>query len=229
VTSYKLYPGGQSYNVPQLGGTISNTTYQADPRTNPAGIFFRSGDLTVSGNTTVIGTLVSTGNVILSGTNITLTGNSLTPITGTTASPQLPTIVASSQVRISDGANVTIRGTVAAFDYFVGLAGAQGTQCDLQGNLISRSLDIQDRTEWTAVGTGPWNGLYSSFLGQSGTLYFPLYCWQQRSLSYTPLLTVSANSSSVIPLWFTNGSPVYAAGSSDPGLKWSVLRITELR
>jgi hypothetical protein len=228
VSTYKLYPGGQSYNVPTLGGTISGTTYQADPRTNPAGIFFRSGDLTVGNNTTVVGTVISTGNVIVSGTNVSMMPFSLAPVSGTNSTPQLPAIVASSGVQVTGGANAVVRGTVAAFGDFIAPTGSQTTRFDLQGNLIADALDIQDRSEWN-TNHGQWNSNYNAFTSQFLIPYYPVYAQLFMGLNYTPLLTISAGTGSVTRQWFTSGSPIYAVGSGDPGLKWSVLRITELR
>jgi len=230
VTTYKLYPGGPSYNVPTLGSSISNTTYQASAKTNPAGIFFRNGDVSIGNNTTVVGTIISTGNVTLAGTNVSLQPASLTPLTGTTGPPQLPAVIANSQFRVSDGSNSTVSGTVAAFDKFVCLGGTQDTRLDFQGNLISRSLDVQNRDEWS-LGTLWWALLWSAFNGQSGSSqiqYYPVYCQAAAGLSYTPLLTIAGPSGSAIRQWFTGGTPVYAVGSGDAGLVWSVLRITEL-
>jgi hypothetical protein len=139
VTTYKLYAGGTSYTVPTLGSTISNTTYQPSAKTNPAGLFFRNGDVAIGNNTTVVGTIISTGNVIITGTNVSLQPASLTPLTGTTSVPQLPAVVANSQFRISDGSYSTVRGTVAAFDSFTSLSGTQDTRLDFQGNLICRT------------------------------------------------------------------------------------------
>ena len=59
MSTYRLYPGGKSYTIPQLPATIQGSAYQADPATNPAGIFFRNGTLNINANTTIRGTIIA--------------------------------------------------------------------------------------------------------------------------------------------------------------------------
>lgn len=230
VTSYRLYPGGPSYDVPTLGSTISGTTLQADPRTNPAGLFYRNGDLTLGNNTTVVGTLIASGKVTMTGANVSLQPHSLSALTGTTASPQLPAVVAGADVRVAAGCDVAVRGVVASFGDFVSLGGSSDARLDFQGNLIARGLEVQKRNDWD-LGSFWWSWLWSWFNSQSGSPtieYFPVYCQAAAGMNYTPALTIAGPSGSAIRQWFTNGTSVYAVGSGDAGLVWSVLRITDL-
>jgi hypothetical protein len=226
MTTYKLFPGGPSYTVPTLDATVTNTTCQANAETNPAGLFYRNGDLTLGNNTTVVGTLIVSGNVTLSGTNVSIQPHSLSPLTGTTAIPQLPAIVASSQVRVASGANATVLGTVAAFDAFVSQGGTQNTRFDLKGNLVARNLDVQKRTEWD-LGSFWWSLIWSFFNDQSEVAYLPVYCQAAANMQYTPQLTIAGPTGSVTRSWLSADTPVYAVGSGDAGLVWSVVRITE--
>jgi Tfp pilus assembly protein PilX len=230
-TTYRLYPGGSAYSIPTLGATISNTTYQANPRTNPAGIFLRSGDLTIGSNTTIAGTVITTGNLILTGTNVSLQPADLPALTSTTAVPQLPAVIAASDVRVTAGSSSTVRGTVAAFSNFVSLAGTQTTTFSMQGNLISRSLDVQNRTEWntSSFNWGIIWSLFSSQLSNSNPiLHYPVYAQALMGFNYAPLLTISTQTGSVTRQWFAPDTPLYSVYTGDAGLVWSVVRITEL-
>jgi len=58
LATYRLYLGGKSYNVPVVGTTLENITLSADPKTNPLGLFWREGSVTLRGNVTIRGTLL---------------------------------------------------------------------------------------------------------------------------------------------------------------------------
>ena len=228
VSTYRLFPGGPSYNVPSLGTTISGTTLQADPRTNPAGIFFRNGDLSIGNNTTVVGTLIATGDINLVGTNVSLQAPTLIALDGATALPQLPTAVVGDDFQLQSGSGATVVGTVAAFDDFINLAGTQSTAFNMQGTLIAAAVITEVRNEWN-FGSLWWSLLWSAYNGQSSVPYWPVYA-AGSSLDYTPRLSLNpAPATNVVRQWFTGDAPVYDVGTGDPGLKWSVLRVTELR
>lgn len=227
VTSYKMFAGGPSYTIPTLGATVSNTTLQPDPLTNPAGIYSRSGDLTLGGNTTVVGTLIVTGDVIFTGTNVSVVSNTLAPLTGTTVAPTLPVIMAGDDVVVQPGSASTVRGVVVAFDDFMSDAGTQSTTFDLDGNLFATTIAVDKRTEWDK-GNGWWTSVFNLFGNQSVVNLWPVYT-ALLGLDYTPRLTIDPATDPAVKQWFNKDAPVYAVGSGDPGLQWSVLRVTELR
>lgn len=231
-TGYRLYAGGATYSIPTLPATVSGTTYAADPRTNPAGVFLRSGDLTIGNNTTVVGTLITTGNLILTGTNVSLRPAVLTRLVNASADPEFPVIVANADVRVTGGSHASVRGSVVSFADFVSLSGSQATTFTMQGNLVARSLDIQSRTDWN-FGSFIWSLLSSAFnsqlTGGSPVIYFPVFLQNSYGLNYTPLLTVSSQTGSVTRQWFSADTPVYSVYTGDAGLQWSTIRVTELR
>ncbi len=225
VTSYRLFTGGPSYDIPSLPSTVSGTSLGYDARTNPAGILFRNGDVTIGSNTTIVGTVICTGNVIISGTTVSMQPVSLAAISGTSATPQFPVIVANQQVRIVGGSSSVVRGTVAAFDKFVSLAGTQNTTFDMDGNLIARSIDVQARDEFN-VGTTMWSNIWNAFGAQTAVSYLPVYT-QLLGMNYTPLLTISPPTGSVTRQWFTTNTPIYSVADGYAGLIWSVVRIVD--
>jgi hypothetical protein len=228
VSTYRLYAGGPTYTIPTLGSSISGTTLQPEPHTNPAGLYYRSGDLTLGNGASVIGTLIVTGNTIFSGTNVSVISNTqLLPLSGTTTPPQLPAIISGDDVRVNPGASAVVRGVVATFDDFTSLAGTQNTTFDLQGNLIARNVIVEKRTEWDQ-GNGYWISTFVAFTGQLTIPYWPVYL-NGQGLNYTPRLTIAPPTTTGVRQWFNGSAPVYAVGSGDAGLQWSVLRVTELR
>jgi hypothetical protein len=67
-SQYRLYDKGFLYTAQTLGSSVQATELKPTP-SNPLGIYIRSGDLRISGNTIVVGTLVVTGRVTIEGTN----------------------------------------------------------------------------------------------------------------------------------------------------------------
>ncbi|MBL9082028.1 MAG: hypothetical protein JNK76_09505 [Planctomycetales bacterium] len=231
ISGYQLYPGGKTFTVPTLPASVSNSTYQADPRTNPAGLFFRSGDVTLSGSASVVGTIITSGKVIVGGTGVSLRPASLPAVDGSSAVVRLPAIVAAQDVQVNANSTTTVTGTVATFAKLNAPAGAQATTFDLRGRLICRAMEIGNRSEFN-VGSGWWSLIWSFFPDQEndadGTRYFPVYC-QGWGMAYTPRITIAAAAGPATQEeWFTAGSPVYNVGSGDAGLRWSVLRFREL-
>ena len=76
ITSYQLYAGGQTYTVPTVPSTLSNTTYAPNNQSNPLGIFYSSGSVTISNNVAITGTLICGGDVTISGTRFAAAGES---------------------------------------------------------------------------------------------------------------------------------------------------------
>ncbi|MGC3971068.1 MAG: hypothetical protein QM775_28150 [Pirellulales bacterium] len=231
VNAYQLYPGGKMFTVGTLPASVAGSTYQADPRTNPAGLFFRSGDVTLANSANVVGTIITTGKLIVGGTGISMRPATLPAIDGTSPLVRLPAIVASQDVQINSTASASVVGNVATFAKLNAPAGAVATTFDLRGRLICRAMEIGNRSEFN-VGSGWWSLIWSFFPDQENTYngyrYFPAYC-QSWGMPYTPRITVSpAEGAATAEQWFTSGSTIYNVPSGDAGLRWSVLRFQEL-
>jgi hypothetical protein len=229
VATYKLYTGGKSYTAVTLGSSVSGTTLAADRQTNPLGLFVRNGDVTIGNNTTIRGTVLSTGDVRFGGTNITIEPHSLPALEGSTSAVQLPVVAAGDDIEVNDGARATVRGNVAVFDDFNIVTGSDETQFQLLGRLVTRDFDVNGRTEWN-FGSTWWSLLLNLFNDQildlDGILYFPPFC-QALGLPQSPLLTFNPATDSATQQWFTAGNPVYIGHPADPGLRWSILRRRE--
>lgn len=227
LNSYRIYPGGPTYSVPQLPSNLSNTSYAADAETNPLGVFFAPGSITLGNNVTINGTLISAGSVTLSGTNINFQPVDLRPLTGESAPVRLPAALARQNVLIGSGAGVTISGFVVAGDRFEVTEGSESASLLLEGRVVTAEFLVRQRTPWNYSAL-IWGWLYSLFTSQAendgGTPYFPVYL---AAFGRTPIptLTLRPNSDSLSEHWQDLTGPVYIAHGSDPGLVWDVIRI----
>ncbi|MCE9605270.1 MAG: hypothetical protein K8U03_10255 [Planctomycetia bacterium] len=231
MSTYQLYPGGRAYTIPTLATTVSGISLQPDPRDNPAGLFFRNGDVTLGNNTTIVGTVISTGKVKFTGVNVSVQGPTLPALDGSSTTFQLPAVIATSDIVLSDGASATVRGTVATFTKFSASGGSESSKFDLQGKLICKQLEVLSRSEWN-LGTFWWSlawGWYNDQLSDPNPQkYLPVYM-QGWSMHYAPQITIAApTTTSSTQQWFTAGSPLYAVGTGDVGLRWSVMRMKEI-
>ena len=226
LASYQLFPGGATYAVPSLPSVLGNVTYQPDPRTNPAGLFYCSGDLQLGNNVSITGSLVVSGALTLNGTNIVVQSFALPTIEGSSLGVHLPAAVVQQQVRILDGVKAVVRGTVASWQEFVVLAGSQNTSFDLRGRVIAPEMHVQSRTEWNlGVVRNTW---WTSFQGQQGLPdgqhYFPVWL-QGLGLPPTPLLTFKPEAGPLAAHWRFHTDPVYVADPSDAGLRWQLVSV----
>lgn len=227
VSTYRLYPGGKTYSAVALGANVSNTTLAADPRTNPAGLFVRNGDVAIGGNTTIDGTLISTADVQFSGSNISITPRLMPALDGTTVGARLPAVVAGDDVYVNAGSSSTVRGVVAVFDDFSCSAGTQATRLDLQGRLLARQILFGSRSEWDH-GSFIWSIYWALFNDLLIPEYLPAYMQRVWNMQYSPQLTIAAWNDPATSQWFNSSSPLYSVPSADSGLRWTLLRVREL-
>ena len=229
IVSYQLYPGGQTYTVPLVSSSLQNTTLAASPRSNPLGIFYSSGTVTLGNNVTLTGTLWSGGDVVVSGTNVVLQPLALPALQGSTQGVQLPTVIAASNFKVSSLAQATVGGLISCWNSFDVLPGSQKTSFGMQGRLICNGCLFEDRTEWQLTGT-QWSSTWSQFNNQQGwswIWFYPQWLQQKNGLSYTPSLTIVPETTPVTYHWKDTTSPVYVPNSSDPGLRWTLVRWTD--
>jgi hypothetical protein len=226
-STYKLYPGGPTYNV----GSVPNnaTSLVANPVQNPLGIFYSSSSVTLGNNVTVNGTLICGGDVNVTGSGVTFTPVNLMPLYGTSTPIYLPAIVTGNRVHFTSTGQGSITGVVIAGSQFLIDAGPQANAVTVVGNLITGALTINMRNEWNALGL-LWQTAFTTFNGQKshGIPYFPVYL-STVGLNYIPALTVKPN-----PTTVTNhcpdlsSGPAYLIGSSDSGLRWEMVGWTDL-
>lgn len=231
LTGYQIYQGGPVYKVGQLASTLSSVNLIPDPVNNPLGIFFSSSDVTLGNTVSINGTLISGGNVNISGTGVSLAPYSLLPtLTGNSTPIRLPAIVAKGNFRANSGLSAVVSGTVITGGSVTFDQGSQGNYFSLYGHLIAGSdIQIRGRTEWQLAG-GLWGALYTAFTAQLGlpnkVLYFPTYI-ATSGLNSTPLLTFKPDTSLLLHHWQDLSGPIYVPATGDGGLRWELMSWTE--
>lgn len=230
LTTYRLYPGGESYSVSTVGSSLDDTTLEPDPLTNPLGIFYHDGSLTIGNDVTVRGSLFCKNDLTIDGTNVQFLPVELPSIYGTVEPVRLP-VATCHQLRIEDEAGGSISGFVAAFDTFEFKKGTQDMSFAITGRVVtSNDFLIQVRDEWDSTNWSFLYNLYNATTFSPGSLsvYFPVYCatWNRN---LTPCLTISADASPVTYHWQKPDADqaVFEPRTSDTGLHWDVLEYTE--
>ncbi|MBL8829386.1 MAG: hypothetical protein JNM18_20550 [Planctomycetaceae bacterium] len=220
ATTYKLYPGGKTYNAQAVGSFLQNTTLEADPETNPLGIFYRNGSVQICDNVTIRGTLMC-NDVLVCGNPCSITAVSLPAIDGSSLPVQLPAIISADDLEVEEHSNLTIRGSVVLWDDLNITYGSYNTTVDIQGRVLCKGVYFSARSQWN-VGGFIWDWLYNTLLGLSGTQYYPNFL-SAYGLSSVPKLTIKPESTAVQYVWKNSDNQVYMPHSSDPGLRWSVV------
>ena len=70
LTAYQIYPGGPIYAIPTVPSTLANTTLEPDVLTNPLGIRYCDGTVTIGNNVTIRGSLFCKDDIKIEGTNV---------------------------------------------------------------------------------------------------------------------------------------------------------------
>jgi hypothetical protein len=234
IYTYKLYPGGKSYDVKRLqdfGNPISNVTVAPNPATNPLGIYRTDGSLSIGSNVQLTGTIITEdsggADILVTGTNVAFKPFNMPAIYGSSETYQLPTMITRAAVRMNSGSDAKIDGTAVVGKEFEIKQGTTATKFALTGSLITDTLQLRGRTTWI-MSPATWNSDRNLFLlqlvGVNPKLYFPDFEESLRGLAVKPTLTFSSDSSGVKPHWHIWSEPIYQADPADPGLKWEIVR-----
>jgi hypothetical protein len=229
ITTYQLYPGGQVYKATAVNATLSGLTLAANPQTNPLGIFYNNGNVVLSGNVSVQGTLLVGGGLTINGTGNVLQAASLPALVGSTAPVQLPAVIVNNDLVMNSASQTTIGGLVAVWGKFDVAPGTVATSLNMQGRLITKGFHLETRNEWV-MNNGQWNSAWVQFNSQlapptSATIFFyPVYLGSANGLNPAPVLSIAPEASPVNYHWKDAANPLYVASSSDPGLRWTVVR-----
>lgn len=236
-TTYQLYPGGKLYEMPNLhamyGYTLSGVALEADPITNPLGIFLGQGCVVLADNVSVTGTILTWGtepDIRIQGVNVSLTARALPMLEGSNTVYQLPAAIVRDDFHVYSGANCRVRGAVLAWDDFSFLRGDAGTKCDFQGRVVANRMNFLGRASWD-LALLTWQtellnfNLQKSLTG--GTPYFPRYLQRRFGMDPDPLLTIKPDTAEVVHRWQNFSQPVYIAHPDDAGLQWNLIDWTD--
>ncbi|MFA5252382.1 MAG: hypothetical protein WC454_07345 [Phycisphaerae bacterium] len=123
--------GSDSYSPDVITATDINNVVLGTDGENPAGVYYRNGDLRLSGNAVVNGTLVVTGELEIKGS-----GNSIT------AMKNFPALVVGDKLQMHDNAQLTITGLAQIKDKVERTGSTMGASLSVVGALFIRDYDI---------------------------------------------------------------------------------------
>ena len=134
----QYYIGSEQYSVGIIATEDLNDTTRAPTVGNPAGIYYRDGDLELKGNVTITGTLVVKDRL-----DITGAGNRITAV------KNFPAIIIGTHLEIkgSEGAGVTVEGLVQSKNGVLIKADAENALIEIVGGLFTetrRGIKVED-------------------------------------------------------------------------------------
>lgn len=220
--TYQLYPGGQVYSVPTVSATLANTRLEADPKTNPLGLFYAPNDVTLDDNVVVRGTLIAGRNVILRGQGIDIEAVDMPALYGTSQPIRLPAVMSGNDVKLENAGQAAIRGAVTASNDFEVKQGTDQATLDVRGRVISKEFFLRGRSSWDRSADW-WQGALSDFDNQKddGIRYFPTYL-AGRGMPPAPPVTVQAPADGARYHWKNPDDPLYTYSASDNTLHWEL-------
>jgi hypothetical protein len=238
VPTYQIYPGGKIYYAEPLDATLANVQLTPDMRTNPLGVYWRNGAVTLRDNVSIQGTIITSGSsigpdLIVDGANIHLAAVDLPSIEGEEQPVQLPAaIVQDDFIVTGDARDSTLRGMVLTWDDFRFPIATDRTEFRVEGRLIVDELRLKARCEW-AHDWDWWHVRMQEFLGQAddaqGTPYLPLWLYQRHGMDPEPKLTIQPAASPVRYHWHDWSQPLFRPHASDEGLIWDLVEWRDTR
>ena len=239
MTSYQIYRGGAVYQTQQLSGQLKNTTLAPNVLTNPLGLYYANGPLSLQDNVSITGSLVCDGVLSIDGSGVSLQSYPLPPLAGSTQPVHLPAVISGSDFLVNaaprgEVMQASVQGVLAAFGDFVIATDYQNATFTLQGRLISSDFVVGPRREWqfssdASLNAFIWQAVWNSYTSSQGgpsPLPFPVWL-AQRGLTYSPSLTLGPNPTPLNYHWKNPGDPIYVPGTGDPGLRWDVVSVTD--
>ncbi len=238
VTDYQLYPGGLFYSVVRIAtGALANQTLEPDVLTNPLGVFYRNGTLSLGDNTTVRGTIISKDkhDVYFLGGNLKIDPVLLPEIGGLAATVQLPVVISGDDIHADDNVQGEINGLLFARRKFwqrdeLG----ENRFLTITGKVLADEIKLLGRDSWK-LDADTWQSRLSQFTSQSaagllsGVLaYFPGWLEDGHQQWIQPVLTIRPESAPVSYHWQDWSQPLFVPHPDDPGLRWDLLEWTDV-
>ncbi|NUQ64251.1 MAG: hypothetical protein HUU20_17415 [Pirellulales bacterium] len=241
--TYRLYPGGKSYNVVDLPRELRGVSLEPDPETNPLGIFWRNGTLAMHEDVTIRGTVMTAGSsnpdIHVYGANVRLLPLDLPPLEDLTATAQrpvrLPTIVSADDMTFHDASRSTIEGLVMVADNFnIDEAPQSDTSISIRGKVAAKDVDISRRSPWNQLRLW-WDIQFNLFLAQyqnaGGIPTFPIWLQKHCGLDPEPRMVIRPDDKEILYHWQNANNPIYVPHPDDasplepgkPGLRWELL------
>ena len=230
LVGYRLYPGGPTYAIPSVGATLANISLGPDPQTNPLGIFYCGGTVTLGANVTLRGSLLCSGDILVTGVNLDIQPVDAPSLYGSTAPVHLPTVSCENFAGQADRRRQ--RGGCGGGLRPVRGRGRPGHHAfAVTGRVITNKLYLRERQPWDWL---DWQNYYQWYLfwlydlSHYTTPYFPVWM-QDQDCNPVPLVTIKPDPSAspILYHWHNWYDPVYVRHPDDAGLRWDLVRWTE--
>jgi hypothetical protein len=233
-STYQIYPGGPTYTIPTVSNNLQSITLGPDPMTNPLGIFYYNGGLTIKNDVTIKGSLFCKGSLTLDGNNIHFEPVELPGFFGAGTSVRLPVIICNNFTVNSTVSSGSIKGLIAVFNTLTIAKASQLQSISITGRVISKVFYIKERTPWDTTNWGSSYHDVGSYYWIYWTFYrllipyFPVYMSGSGiGLNYQPLLTINPDTTSITYHWPTANASVFLANPNDGALRWEVIKWSE--
>lgn len=237
LTSYRLYPGGKSYSVPAIPRDLVNVKLAPDPISNPLGVFYRNGEVSLCDDVEVHGTLITAlgGDLLVQGRDVRARPVDLPPLQGKTEPVRLPTLIVGDDLRFQAGSESQLRGVLAAWDDFeIEEAPQDDISANVEGTVIAKNVLVRGRSDWFKTDSW-WKDQYDDFKDQwddddaAPIPHFPLWLRENHGLNPVPQTVLKPASATARYHWKNWNDPLYIPDHErgDVGLRWDLLEWTD--
>ena len=228
LITYQIYDGGPVYEIPQLGTTLQNVTLEPDPVSNPLGLYYRAGSISILDNVTIRGSLFCKDDIKIEGSNVHFEPVELLALHESVDPVRLP-VATCQNFFVKPNAGGSLTGMLAVFDEFKIEKSPETVAFVITGRVIARKLFIKERQPWETLN---WKDYYELFEDQLGGAegsvvpYFPVWMGNQGR-NPIPLLTIAPDATPVAYHWKKPYNLIYVPHPDDDGLRWDLLKWTE--
>ncbi len=193
--------------------------------TNPLGVYFYNGNLTIKSNVTIQGTLICKGDLVIDGTNVHFEPVEMPGLFGAGTTSRLPAIICKNLTIKTTLTSGNVDGLIAVFDTFTFNTASETQTFPIVGRVITNKFYINPRQPWD---TTNWSLYYFTYWNyyRSSIPYFPVYMAIQGR-NYQPLLTIKPDTASITYHWPMPNSSVALVNTTDGALRWEVIKWTE--
>lgn len=235
LSGYRLYPGGKQYFAVSLPGTLENLTLDADPATNPLGLYYRGDEIHVRSNVMIRGTVLirgaSGGRVHVEGRNVRFESVNLPALAGEGQPVRLPVAVVEDDFRCEPDSQAAIEGMLLIWDELEIKADEQDhMDFTLSGHVAAKEILLRRRDQW-GEDQKWWENRHEDFEDQqdepNGIAWFPEYLRLRDGLDPAPRLKIELDATAARYHWQNPNEPIYVPHADDDGLRWELVSWTD--
>ncbi|MGY8771455.1 MAG: LamG-like jellyroll fold domain-containing protein, partial [Pirellulales bacterium] len=229
-STYQLYPGGPNYKITELSNRIEHLEFSPDVYDNPLGILRCGQTITLGDNTTINGTLITnSGNsdIILDGTNIEITPETLPSLKDSSEVLDMPALFATEDVDVRSECNASINGAVYSGGSYKISTGSDSTECHIQGLLLAYGIQVETRTLWEntlADGRVYFEYFLDDQVNSGVSPYFPQWLSENYVAYLNKKLTIEPPVTEKKHHWLDLTQPIYQVHDDDEGLVWDFVQ-----